>query len=205
MVHEEREVTDDKLTLTNHQPKKNPDDSENEECFFLYKGTIGTYSFKENDRYYFEVGVKYDVHQPLEQTWMVFEIGLCRLDDIDCYHSVERHPNARSFYVARFPDDGKLAQEFWHNRQLLECISLSNNKPGTKVDIVYGNLIDTKKKTWTVVNCSKGKALYTFKDIDFSVPLFPVFGTYNPELVNVELTLKTGKDAEPAKVLKLLN
>ena len=38
------------------------------------------------------------------------------------------------------------------------------------------------------------KMLYTFSNIDTTEPLWPVFGTYNPYSVHVELTLKTGRD-----------
>ena len=44
-----------------------------------------------------------------------------------------------------------------------------------------------------VVNVYR-KMLYTFPNIDTTEPLWPVFGTYNPYSVHVELTLKTGRD-----------
>ena len=157
-----------------------------------YKGILGELSFKEEGKYYFEMVVTFNIIQPLEQTWLVFEIGLCRREDVDKHHTVERHEHARSFYVARYPEDGKLAQEFWHNRDLLAYVPLSENKAGLTVEVTYGMVVDTKRKKWIIADVKKEKKLHTFSGIDFSKPLLPVFGTYNPDLINVEMKLRSG-------------
>ena len=94
--------------------------------------------------------------------------------------------------LARYPEDGKLAHEFWHNRDLLTYVTLSDNVTGITVDVTYGLLIDTRRRKWTVADVKRQKKLHTFTNIDFSEPLWPVFGTYNPDLVSVEMSLRTG-------------
>ena len=38
------------------------------------------------------------------------------------------------------------------------------------------------------------KVLFIYPNVDITEPLWPVFGTYNPYSVHVELTLRTGRD-----------
>lgn len=159
-----------------------------------YKGVIGTFPFKDLGKYYYEVVVSFTIEEPLEETWLIFEMGLCRADDIDKHHTVERHEHARSFYVARYPEDGKLAQEFWHNRDLRSFVPLCDNVSGLSVEVTYGLLVDVKRKKWTIADVKKQKKLYTFMGVDFSEPLWPVFGSYNQDLVNVEMKIRTGPE-----------
>lgn len=189
--HEEREVSLDGKTLKNRKTGK-PSSNNPKKQLKQYKGILGEIAFKEQGKCYFEMVVTFNIIQPLEQTWLVFEIGLCRRDDVDKHHTVERHEHARSFYVARYPEDGKLAQEFWHNRDLLAYVPLSENKAGLTVEVVYGMVVDTKRKMWIIADVKKEKKLHTFSGINFSKPLYPVFGTYNPDLINVEMKLKSG-------------
>ncbi|KAL4220244.1 hypothetical protein ACF0H5_020652 [Mactra antiquata] len=194
-AHHEREVSSDGRTLRNKKTDiygGSTIDLDN--SLVQYKGAIGTHPFQDPGKYYYEVDVVYNIQQPLEETWLVFEIGLCRLDDVDLHHTVERHENARSFYVARYPEDGKLTQEFWHNRDLLSFSPLSDNTAGIEVRITYGLLVDTRRKKWIISDCNNNKVLHTFDSLDFSEALYPVFGCYNPDLCTVEMTLKTGSE-----------
>ncbi|XP_053403909.1 uncharacterized protein LOC123554661 isoform X6 [Mercenaria mercenaria] len=194
-AHHEREVSKDGRTLRNKKTdifSGGGIDLEN--SLVQYKGAIGTIPFQEQGKFYYEVDVVYNIQQPLEETWLVFEIGLCRLDDVDMHHTVERHEFARSFYVARYPEDGKLTMEFWHNRDLLNFMPLSDNSAGIEVRITYGFLVDIRRKKWVVVDCNNNKVLHSFDMLDFTEALHPVFGCYNPDLCTVEMTLKTGSE-----------
>ena len=195
-AHHEREVTDDGKILRNKKTDvfSTGTTIDLENHLVMYKGAIGTCPFKDPGKFYYEVDVMYNIQQPLEETWLVFEIGLCRLDDVDMHHTVERHEHARSFYVARYPEDGKLTQEFWHNRDLLGFSPLSDNSPGLEVRVTYGLLVDTKRKKWIIADCNNNKIIHTFEKLDFSEALYPVFGCYNPDLVTVELTVRTGSE-----------
>lgn len=192
-VHDEREVSIDGKILRNRKTG-NPNSSSvsSPKQLKQYKGIIGNYSFQQEGKFYYEVDVTFNIIQPLEQTWLVFELGLCRKDEIDKHHTVERHEFARSFYVARYPEDGKLAQEFWHNRDLKALVPLCDNSPGLTVDVTYGVYINTSTRKVTVADVKREKKLHTFTDVDFSKPMWPVFGTYNSDLVNVILRLRTG-------------
>ncbi|XP_060082713.1 transcription intermediary factor 1-alpha-like [Ylistrum balloti] len=193
-IHMEREVSIDGKQLRNRKsgsPSGVPNSSKQLQ---KYKGIVGTFGFKEPGKYYYEVDVSFTIHQPLEETWLVFELGIGRADDIDKHHTVERHEHSRSCYVARYPEDGKLAQEFWHNRDLLSYVPLSDNTTGLSVDVTYGLVVDTKRRKWTVSDIKREKKLHTFTGIDFSEPLIPVFGTYNPDLVSVEMNIRTGSE-----------
>ena len=56
----------------------------------------------------------------------------------------------------------------------------------------YGFLLDTDNRQWSVLDCTSQKVLYTFRNLDFTEPLWPVFGTYNPYSAQVEMQLKSG-------------
>ncbi|XP_076097996.1 uncharacterized protein LOC143068104 isoform X5 [Mytilus galloprovincialis] len=189
--HEEREASVDGKIFKNRKTGK-PSSGNPKKQLKQYKGILGNFSFKEPGKYYFEVVVTFNIIQPLEQTWLVFEIGLCRREDVDKHHTVERHEHARSFYVARYPEDGKLAQEFWHNRDLLAYVPLSENKAGLNLEVTYGMVVDTKRKKWIIADVKKEKKLHTFSGLNFTKPLLPVFGAYNPDLISVEMKVKTG-------------
>ncbi|XP_061194588.1 E3 ubiquitin-protein ligase TRIM33-like isoform X1 [Saccostrea echinata] len=193
-IHNEREVSLDGKVLRNRKTGKPSSCGTAEKQLQNYKGIIGNFAFKDPGKYYYEVDVSFTIYQPLEQTWLVYELGICRKDIIDTHHTVERHEHARSCYVARYPEDGKLAHEFWHNRDLLTYVPLSDNAAGITVELTYGLLIDTKRRKWTVADVGKQKKLHTFTGIDFTEALLPVFGTYNPDLVSVEMTLRTGSE-----------
>lgn len=62
------------------------------------------------------------------------------------------------------------------------------------MDVTYGLLVDTRRRKWTIADVGKQKKLHTFTGIDFMEALYPVFGTYNPDLVSVEMTLRTGSE-----------
>lgn len=62
------------------------------------------------------------------------------------------------------------------------------------MDVTYGLLVDTRRRKWTIADVGKQKKLHTFTGIDFTEALYPVFGTYNPDLVSVEMTLRTGSE-----------
>lgn len=193
-IHNEREVSLDGKILRNRKTGKPSSSGTAEKQFQNYKGIVGNFPFKELGKYYYEVDVSFTIYQPLEQTWLVYELGICRKDIIDTHHTVERHEHARSCYVARYPEDGKLAHEFWHNRDLLTYVPLSDNTAGITVDLTYGLLVDTRRRKWTIADVGKQKKLHTFTGIDFTEALYPVFGTYNPDLVSVEMTLRTGSE-----------
>lgn len=195
-AHHEREVSSDGRTLRNKKTDifggRGMIDIDN--SLVQYKGAIGTIPFQDQGKFYYEVDLVYNIQQPLEETWLVFEIGLCRFDDVDMHHTVERHEFARSFYVARYPEDGKLTMEFWHNRDLLNFMPLSDNSAGIEMRITYGFLVDTRRKKWVVADCNNNKVLHSFDMLDFTEALYPVFGCYNPDLCTVEMTLKTGSE-----------
>ncbi|KAK3609707.1 hypothetical protein CHS0354_011395 [Potamilus streckersoni] len=197
-AHQEREVVHDGKLLRNKKIgigiSSNDSSSISNEQFKQYKGTKGTRGFKGQGKFYFELDVTFNIQQPLEETWLVFEIGLCRLKDIDKHHTVERHEHARSFYVARYPEGGKLAQEFWHDRDLLAYVPLSENHAGLEVHVTYGFLLDARRKKWIILDVGADRILHTFDAINMSQPLYPVFGCYNPDMISVEMLLKTGSD-----------
>nr|XP_022289241.1 E3 ubiquitin-protein ligase TRIM56-like isoform X2 [Crassostrea virginica] len=193
-IHNEREVSLDGKILRNRKTGKPSSSVTAEKQFQNYKGIVGNFAFKDHGKYYYEVDVSFTIYQPLEQTWLVYELGICRKDIIDAHHTVERHEHARSCYVARYPEDGKLAHEFWHNRDLLTYVPLSDNAAGITVELTYGLLVDTRRRKWTIADVTRQKKLHTFTGIDFTEALYPVFGTYNPDLVSVEMTLRTGSE-----------
>ena len=158
-----------------------------------YCGTIGTKPFEFPGIYYYEVEVNYKVLVHLTRNAMVFEIGLGSLDSIYSSFYVGAHAHAWSFSAERCSEHNQVCHKFRHRRELLTHVPVSSDLAGTSVSKKYGFLVDLRAGSWAILDCSSGRVLFVFKDIQcHELNLWPVFGTYNPYSVDVKMKLNTG-------------
>ncbi|KAL5003986.1 hypothetical protein ScPMuIL_017442 [Solemya velum] len=159
-----------------------------------YYGVLGTSSFTSPGRYYFEVSVHYKIHVTLVRNAMIFEIGIGRLDSIYTSITLGNQTFAWSFAAERCSEHRHICHKFRHRRALLLHTPLSSDSAGTTMQITYGLLVDTIARQWAIVEVLSGRVMYVFRGMEFTEPMWPVFGTYNPYSVHVEISLKTGRD-----------
>ncbi|XP_062607069.1 uncharacterized protein LOC134268844, partial [Saccostrea cucullata] len=157
-----------------------------------YCGVVGTKPFRTPGRYYYEVNVSYRIHVNLVRNALIFEIGIGRWESIHNSFYVGAQMFAWSFSAERCNEHKQLCHKFRHKRTLLLHSPISADVAGTNMSMSYGFLLDTDNRQWTVIDCASQKVLYTFRNLDFTEPLWPVFGTYNPYSAHVEMHLKSG-------------
>nr|XP_011451149.2 uncharacterized protein LOC105344930 [Crassostrea gigas] len=175
-----------------HSDKVINEKSYNEKQLKKYYGVVGSKPFKAPGRYYFEVNVTYRIHVNLVRNALLFEIGIGRWDSIHNSFYVGAQTYAWSFSVERCTEHKQLCHKFRHKRTLLLHSPVSADIAGTGIDMSYGFLVDTDNRQWTILDCSSQHIIYTFRNLDFSEPLWPIFGTYNPYSAQVEMHLKSG-------------
>lgn len=159
-----------------------------------YSGVIATKFLRGPGKFYWEVQVFYRVHVTLLRNALIFEIGISRLDAVHSSFYVGSQTFAWSFSAERCNDHKQVCHKFRHKRTLLSHHPISSDTAGSTHHATYGFLLDTVKREWVVIDVSLKKILFSFTNVDITEPLWPVFGTYNPYSVHVELTLKTGRD-----------
>lgn len=159
-----------------------------------YSGVIGTKFFRGPGKFYWEVQVFYRIHVTLLRNALLFEIGIARLDAVHSSFYVGSQTFAWSFSAERCNEHKQVCHKFRHKRMLLSHHPITSDTAGSTHHATYGFLLDTTKREWTILDVSLRKQLFVFSNIDTTEPLWPVFGTYNPYSVHVELTLKTGRD-----------
>lgn len=157
-----------------------------------YCGVIGTRPFRDTGRYYYEVMVSFRIHVNLVRNALIFEVGLGRWESIHASFYVGAQAYAWSFSAERCNEHKQLCHKFRHKRTLLLHTPLSADTAGTVMTMTYGFLVDVDNRQWSVIDCLSQKILYSFRNLDFSEPLWPVFGTYNPYSAHVEMHLKSG-------------
>ncbi|KAJ8310256.1 hypothetical protein KUTeg_012121 [Tegillarca granosa] len=159
-----------------------------------FRGVVGNRSFKYPGKFYFEVIVNYTLIGELDSTNMVFEIGICRQNEIDTGYCVYNHQHGWSFSLQHCQDHHSLCQWSRHNGQCFSHVQLSSVDTHSEVKLHYGFLLDTENSKWTIINCITQKCLYKFKGIDCTKPLWPVFGCHWPSKVVVKMNLITGHE-----------
>ncbi|XP_062600801.1 E3 ubiquitin-protein ligase TRIM45-like [Saccostrea cucullata] len=192
-VHPQNELLENQKTLTNqkgrHRPPRNLS-----QAFQNFRGTIANRSMGRTGQYYFEVNISFFIKRSLRQD-LIFEVGLCRKPDVDKHYTIDNHQFsyvvcARKCHICR-----TICLQGWSNGQRFYHAPITENSPpGTSFKTTYGFLLDTRQRQWVVIDVKSRKFILRFKHIDLNKPLWPVFGLYNPDLVNSSLTLRSGKD-----------
>lgn len=164
-----------------------------------YRGTLGTKPLNRHDQSYFEVAIQFRVLKLIRQT-LVFEIGVSKLEFVDQHYTIDCHPYAWSVSARGCHICGKVCLQTWHNSQLLSHNAISPRTPtpaNTVIRLQYGFLLDVPRRHLIVIDVKNSKMVFKFTNLvisEYSDPLWPVFGIYNPEQVLVSLQLLSGKD-----------
>ncbi|OWF43604.1 Tripartite motif-containing protein 45 [Mizuhopecten yessoensis] len=161
-------------------------------AFVNYRGTISTRPLGKTGQHYFEVQIHLFIKRQLRQELM-FEIGLSRKAHIDKHYTVDCHPDAWVFCARRCSICESICLQAWHNNSKLFHTPMTDGKsPGTTFKAIYGFLLDTERQQWFLIDAKSRKCIFRFRNVDTSKPLWPAFAIYNPDLVDVTMTLRSG-------------
>lgn len=195
-VHQYREVSDIKLVLRNFTSVQRHSTPPGGRKLKKYRGVIATRAFKSPGKYYFETRIGYNITRPLDNINFVFEIALCHREDIDQNYYVYDKQRAWSLCGQHCEEHSQLCVYCRHHGYNLVHVPLSQNSTGTSLERLYGFLIDTDGRRFSVIDITRHRLLHTFCGLDFTDGLWPVFGCHWPSKVKLEMTLRTGHQIE---------
>lgn len=192
-TYHQYELSEDYKTLIN-QKSRRPPSRDLSTAFQNYRGTIATKPLGKTNQHYFECSVHFFVKRQLRQD-LIFEIGIARKSEVDMNYTLDNHALAWTFCARRCNICRTICLQCWNNGQrLFHTPATENSPPGTTHKTTYGFLLDTRNKQWIVVDAKSRKFIFRFRNVDVSRPLWPTFGVYNPDLVNVTLNLRSGQE-----------
>ncbi|XP_060082552.1 E3 ubiquitin-protein ligase TRIM71-like [Ylistrum balloti] len=189
--HPQNAISKSEQKMTNQKERKLLSGVGNR-AFVSYRGTISTRPLGKTGHQYFEVEIYLFIKRQLRQELM-FEIGLSRKSHIDKHYTIDCHPYAWVICARRCSICESICFQAWHNNSKLFHTSLTNGKsPGTTFRGIYGFLLDTEQQQLFVIDAKLKKCIYRFRNVDTSKALWPTFAIYNPDLVNITMTLRSG-------------
>ena len=192
-LHAQNELSDDKKTQTN-QKRRHKIARNLTNAFKAFRGTIATHPLDATGQQYFEMRVHFFIKRSLRQD-LIFEAGLCRKADVDKYYTIDGHKFAYAVCARKCHICRTICMQAWNNGKRYCHYPITENPyPGTTHRGVYGFLLDAYRRQWVVVDVKNRRLMAKFKNVDLTVPLWPVFGVYNPDLCNTYLTLRSGND-----------
>lgn len=184
-------VSKDKLQLTNEKPRHLLPRIANRN-FKTYRGTIGTKPLGEKGQQYFEVQIHFFIKRQMRQE-LVFEIGVSSKSCVDNHYTIDCHPDSWVFCGRRCAICDSICLQAWHDSSKLYHTSLTAQRsPGTTFRAIYGFLLDTEEKQLYIIDAKSKRCMFRFRNVDTSKPLWPTFGIYNPDMVSVTMTLRSG-------------
>ncbi|CAC5418679.1 unnamed protein product [Mytilus coruscus] len=159
-----------------------------------FKGTYGNTVFTSPGKFYYEVNIRYKIRSQLEKSNLVFELGLARRNEMDKKHVVDGQPHAWSMICSQHVDCDAICLHIARGGKCLFHETLSKNAIGCTMDKTFGFLLDATSGVWRIFDASKNKSICQMDDVDCSEPLVPVVSGYNPNQVEVTMTLCTGDE-----------
>jgi len=162
--------------------------------FQKYTGAKGTQEILPPDNVYFEFDVRYNVIKNFTGPNLVFEVGLSKLEEIDKNHYVGNNQTGWSLYGHNDQLLGGISLKGRHIKNIIFKMKISDSTTGISNTLSLGVHLDTTALTMSIVDPGKTAILYTFEDVDYTQGLWPGFGVYNPDDVNVQIKVRTGHD-----------
>ena len=160
-------------------------------CFRLhkFKGTFGNQPFSGPGKYYYELNIRYKIRSQLEKSNLVFEVGIARRNEMDRKHVVDGQPHAWSMICSQHIDCDAICLHIARGGKCLFHETLSKNDIGSTMEKTFGFFLDADNGLWRIYDAAKNKAICQMDDVDCSEALVPVVSGYNPNQVEVSMTL----------------
>ncbi|KAK3601957.1 hypothetical protein CHS0354_001780 [Potamilus streckersoni] len=159
-----------------------------------YHGIIGTRPFATPGKFYFEVDIKFTIYRRLQDK-LLFEIGVARREETERNHTVSGSKYGWVVCASTCSFCKTICLQTLHNRKVKRHKPLiPKSDPGNSCLAKVGIFIDTRAHQMVVIDAKQKSLFYRFKNVDYSQPLWPVFGTYNSGCASVKLTTRTARD-----------
>ncbi|XP_060075692.1 E3 ubiquitin-protein ligase TRIM56-like [Ylistrum balloti] len=195
-VHKYRAVSDcgRKLHSKPTCKKKPRQSSYSRRQLRTYRGVVGDRSLKQPGRFYFEVIINTDVLKDLDNSNLVFEVGLCTLEEIDQGYYLYEQDHAWSLCGQHCERHDMVCRFLRHRGCNYSHTKLMSSTAGTNLCLGYGFLLDTELEMLTVYDCLTQSKVFSFDKVDRCLELWPVLGCQWPSKVKVTMALRSSRD-----------
>ncbi|XP_033760660.1 tripartite motif-containing protein 3-like [Pecten maximus] len=160
-----------------------------------YQGVKSSAQITLPDDVYFEVDITYQFDQNLTNDIAIFEIGFAHDSVVDSSDTVGNDKQSCSIAAYACSNDGTLRLGFRENGKLMSSHTVQANPACSSHVITLGLNADTQSESVNVLDKSRQPTrLYTFTNQDYRSGIWPVFGVFNPQKIDVVLNLKSGSE-----------
>ena len=125
----------------------------------------------------------------LEKSNLVFEVGMVRQNEIDRKHVVDGQAHAWSMICSQHVDCDGICLHIARGGKCLFHENLSKNDVGCTMERTFGFFLDTTANSWKIFDAGRNKQICQMSDVDYTEGLVPVLSGYNPNQVEVTMTL----------------
>ncbi|XP_069104870.1 tripartite motif-containing protein 3-like [Argopecten irradians] len=169
-----------------------------------YQGVTSSSQITLPEDVYFEVDITYQLEQTLADDVTIFEIGFTHDCVVDSSNTLGNDKQSCSVAAYASSNDGTLRLMFRENEKLVSSLGIQAKCTETGHVVSLGLNVDTQSQTVTVLDLNNANCLFRFDNRDNRAGIWPVFGVFNPQKVDVVLNLKTGSDIKhiPFHLLK---
>lgn len=176
--------------------------------FQRYMGTCGTPFFpRPGFPCYLEMEARVGLNGTLANKDFIFEIGMCWEDYADTEHTISKLPHSYSMAVSHCSIHNRICRMFWKEERHLLCLPTETlpNTTGANASLHIGVAYDDSRKKVVFIDVKNSQVMKVLENVDFSQPLLPMFGVYNPERVSVSMRIVTvGKMEMSKEKIKLI-
>ncbi|XP_048243115.1 uncharacterized protein LOC124123914 isoform X1 [Haliotis rufescens] len=144
---------------------------------------------------YWEVLNRVSLDKPLTEGVLILEVGVCREEQRDVYHSINARSSSYSLDVSLCPTHGGICRRTRKEEERVLCLpDTLPNTAGASHTLHYGVVYDDTRKKIVFIDVKENKVMSTLDNVDSSQTLWPMFGVYNPSVLTVSMTLVVGSD-----------
>ena len=158
----------------------------------IYRGIAGSVFFTSPCKSYFELDLKYFIHEDLKANDYICDVMISNQDMSDFTTSYRHHQLAWSISVLFCSKCGQVCLQCWNYDRPKNHVTLGIATTGSKLTKTFGFLIADDTKSLKVLDVSEGELIMTFDDVDFSKPLWPAFSLFGKNKADISLSLRTG-------------
>ncbi|XP_071085774.1 uncharacterized protein [Haliotis cracherodii] len=173
-----------------------------------YMGTCGTPYFPcPGFPCYLEMVARVGLNRTLTNQDLIFEIGMCWEDYADTEHTISKLPHSYSMAVSHCSIHNRICRMFWKEERHLLCLPTETlpNTTGAFDSLHIGVAYDDSRKKVVFIDVKTSQVMKVLENVDFSQPLLPMFGVYNPERVSVSMRIVTVAEMHmPKEKIKLI-
>lgn len=158
-----------------------------------YTGSLLDLKLNRDTIVYFHFHVEYKIFRDLKSSNLIFESAISSRRQIDISDSTFFRSSGWSLQLCRCIDCYDVCL-FSHHDSTYVHKKISSDKAGTSQLCSFGLCINAQRRIIQLVDISRNRLLGTFIDVNISDDDVIAFGVYNPNRLDVTVTLESGGD-----------